>query len=291
MSDTLFTEARMPTSGRLPLPKNACDCHTHVFGRADRYHLANPPGFALPSAPPELHRAMRKAAGLGRAVLVQPAYYGFDHSALLDALRVDDEARGIGLADASVTDRDLETLDHGGVLGLRFTEAPYPGGGSRPGSVGADQLVQLAPRLRELQWQAHLWAGASFLEGFFGDAALPDIPLVIDHMGMVDLSAGIAARPFQALLGALREGRVWVKLSLCRVSHRTDFEDARPFHDALVEANPGRLLWGSDWPFIRLFERSPDVGELLDTFLRWVPEPELQQMILIENPATLFRFK
>jgi predicted TIM-barrel fold metal-dependent hydrolase len=97
---------------------------------------------------------------------------------------------------------------------------------------------------------------------------------------------------FQDLIALLKEGRIWVKLSLCRVSKTfPDYGDARPFHDLLVEANPARLLWASDWPYVRMGDRSPDVGHLVDLFRNWVDDAEVRRRILVENPAALYGFE
>ena len=55
---------------------------------------------------------------------------------------------------------------------------------------------------------------------------------------------------FQALLRLVGEGHAYAKLSApYRLSTRfPDYPDARAFHDALLRANPERLLWGTDWP-------------------------------------------
>ncbi|RVD47512.1 2-pyrone-4,6-dicarboxylate hydrolase, partial [Mesorhizobium sp. M2D.F.Ca.ET.140.01.1.1] len=70
-----------------------------------------------------------------------------------------------------------------------------------------------------------------------------------------------------------------------------DYDDLRPFHDRLVEANPQQVVWGSDWPFVRMGDQAPDVGALLDTFQRWVDDPALRQAILVDNPARIYRFE
>jgi hypothetical protein len=61
---------------------------------------------------------------------------------------------------------------------------------------------------------------------------------------------GVSDVNFQALLKLVGEGHAHVKLSApYRMSARfPDYPDARPFHDALVAANPERLMWGTDWP-------------------------------------------
>jgi predicted TIM-barrel fold metal-dependent hydrolase len=51
-----------------------------------------------------------------------------------------------------------------------------------------------------------------------------------------------------------------------------DYADARVFHDALVRANPERLLWGTDWPHPQIAARvMPDDGHLIDLFQQWTP--------------------
>ena len=280
----------LPSRPYLRPPMGACDCHTHIFGPRDIFPLRHPPEFPLPTAPIELHRQMREAAGLDRAVLVQPAHYGFDHTALIEALTGDERVRGIGLADATVSDRELDLLHGAGVRGLRFTELRNPDGSIRAGSVGVDHLIRLAPRLRELGWQAHLWASAASVDMLLAVLVSLNIPVVLDHMGMPSVAAGAGDPKFQRLLSAVRDGALWVKLSLCRVSSVPDYADVRPFHDALVEANPHRLLWGSDWPFIRMMERSPNVGALLDRFSAWVDDTGVRHAILAKNPARLFEF-
>jgi predicted TIM-barrel fold metal-dependent hydrolase len=235
--------------------------------------------------------------GAERGVLVQPTFYGTTMHALMDALRDERGSgrcslRGIGAATSKVSDADLQAMHDAGVRGLRFIEMPAPAGGGRyPGGVGVDQLPALAPRLRELGWQAQLWCPVDEHASRLPDLVRLGIPLVIDHMGSFTASQGVAAPAFQRLLGLLSDGLIWVKLSLCRNSRVfPDYPDIRPFHDALVRANPARLLWGSDWPHVRMGDLTPDVGHLLDLFHLWTGDTALQRTILAENPAALFDF-
>ena len=50
------------------------------------------------------------------------------------------------------------------------------------------------------------------------------------------------------------------------------------------------MVWGTDWPHPRLEEEMPDDGYLLDLFDAWTPDASLQQQILVDNPARLYRF-
>jgi predicted TIM-barrel fold metal-dependent hydrolase len=87
------------------------------------------------------------------------------------------------------------------------------------------------------------------------------------------------------------EGHVHVKVSApYRLSDQfPDYADARPFHDALVCANPGQLMWGTDWPHPSIrAEVMPDDGQLLDLFYHWTPDEGTRRLILVETPARIF---
>ena len=94
------------------------------------------------------------------------------------------------------------------------------------------------------------------------------------------------------LLGDLvGEGVLWVKLTPYRPS--TDYpqyRDVQPLHKHLLNINPERLLWGSDWPHINMERDVPDAGHLLDLLHDWTPDAHQLQRILVDNPAALYGF-
>jgi len=283
---------RMPAPPRSALPPGACDSHAHVFGPYGRFPLMHASSYAPPLAPAALHRTMLDTLGATRGVLVQPAPYGMDASALLDALAAGKgRLRGVAVADASTAEPQLQALYDGGVRALRFVEVRTPGGAPYAGSVGVDQLLQMAPAMHHIGLHAQLWAPIDAYPHLLPRIRATGIDVVLDHMACVKPERGVDDPAFQSVLEALREGGVWVKLTLCRVSSQApDYLDVRPFHDALVAANPARLLWGSDWPFVRMGEQSPDAGGLLDLFHAWVPDEATRRRILVDNPAALFGF-
>jgi predicted TIM-barrel fold metal-dependent hydrolase len=281
-----MTVAAPSVSGpKHPVPAGACDTHTHVF---DTRFAAGPAPYALPRADLATHAAMRATLGTPRAVLVQPAPYGRDPACLLDALaRSGGTLRGVMIADASVTDETLQAWHAAGVRALRFVEMQAPNGSGRyPGSIGVDALRELAPRLRALGWQAHLWASATQFAELLPALVPLGVPLVLDHLAMPD---GVSDPAFGTVLRHLRDGDVWVKITLCRVTRGAAAETLRPLQDALVAANPDRLLWGSDWPYVRM-EPPPDAGAMLDLFLDWLGDATLARRILVDNPRELFAF-
>lgn len=283
---------RMPSAPRNALPVGACDSHAHVFGPYERFPLAHASSYAPPLAPAALHRQMLDTVGAARGVLVQPAPYGSDTAALLDALATGGgRLRGVAVADANTPVERLQALYDSGVRGLRFVDVRAPNGLPYAGSVGADQLLRMAPAMRGIGLHAQLWAPIDDYAGLLPQLRAAGIDVVLDHMACVKPERGIDDPAFQTVLQALRGGSVWIKLTLCRVSTQAPgYADVRPFHDAMVAANPARLLWGSDWPFVRMGEHAPDAGALLDLFHEWVPDEATRGRILVDNPADLYGF-
>lgn len=68
-----------------------------------------------------------------------------------------------------------------------------------------------------------------------------------------------------------------------------NYADARVLHDALLRANPERLMWGTDWPHPSIAAAvMPDDGHLLDLFHDWTPDAATRRRILVDTPAHLF---
>jgi predicted TIM-barrel fold metal-dependent hydrolase len=117
------------------------------------------------------------------------------------------------------------------------------------------------------------------------------MPVVVDHMGRMEHRYGTSHPGFQALLRGVGEGKLWSKLSGTYRLGATppDYAEARPFHNALVAANPQNLVWGTDWPHPRPEGPVPDAARLLKVFLNWTT-PESRQAILVDNPSRLYDF-
>lgn len=284
--------ARRPTQRPHALADGATDCHAHVFGPLDRFPTG-PATYAIPLAAPETYADMLARAGFSRGVLVQPAPYGSDTRALENALaQLGGRVKGIAVADASVSDARLQALHEAGVRGLRFIEMFDPKSGQRyAGSVAIDALTALAPRMKALGWHAQVWAKCIDIPRIVAAAERFALPIVFDHMGQFDAREGVNGSAFRAFRDVMRSGLAYTKLTLCRLSQNAPgYQELRPFHDALVETAPDRLLWGSDWPFVRMGANAPDVTNLADVSCAWVKDATLLRRILVENPQRLFDF-
>lgn len=271
---------------RWTVPEGACDVHCHLYGPKDRFPYQPGDTYVPPHAPLELYRAMAQALGLSRAVFVQPAVYGTDHAAILDALRLGDGAyAGVAILDAQVSDAELARLDEAGFRGARFNYLGHLG--ARP---SRDAVLRLRERVGPLGWHLVFHLGAEALREEAGFLADLGVPVVIDHMARLDAAQGVAQPGFAALLDLVRLPHVWVKISAAdRMTTADTLDAAAPFMAALVEAAPDRIVWGTDWPHPNA-AWPPDEAALLALLARAVPDVERRDAVLVANPARLYGF-
>ena len=265
------------------------DCHAHLFGPYDRYPLAADRSYTPPQAVEAQYLALLARLGLSHGVLVHPSAYGDDFRLLFDALAAQPSTlRGVIVA-RSGTLPTLRGLRERGVRAARYSQRSGAGA-NFAGSASFDDLLAMSGGLADAGLHAELWTDCRTIAGLAPRIeALPAaLPVVIDHMGGFDVDAGINEPGFRALLGLLERGRVHVKLCVYRnLLGRPDLEAGRPFHQAMLDANADRLLWGSDWPHLRVAP-APDASALLETFERWTGDAEMVRRILVVSPGRLY---
>jgi len=271
------------------LLQGACDCHCHVFGPAARFPYAEPRSYTPDDAPLSSYLALLDRLGFERGVLVQPSAYGRDNAAMLDALmREPKRLRGVAVGGAELTPAILKQWHAAGVRGLRANEFRRDGKPYYQNGVG---LKEIEPQLAELGWHLQLWVDARDLPDMSAALSRVPVPVVVDHMGRLEHHHGIGNPGFQALLRSVGSDKLWAKLSGTYRLGATppDYAQAKPFHDALVAANPENLVWGTDWPHPRPEGPVPDAAKLLAVFLDWT-KGAARQAILTDNPARLYDF-
>lgn len=285
-----------PRAPRVALPPGACDTHFHVFGPPNKFPFAASRRYEPPAAPIEYYRAMQRATGLQRGVVVQPSAHGLDHAAMLDAIASSNGSlKGVVNMSAVTSDAQLESMKSLGVVGARFSLMS-----DRPGDRIA--IEHAIPRLARLGWSIdlhieaeHLVANADFIR------SIP-IPTVIDHMGRPEPSHGLDQPAFRLVLELAADPRFWIKVSaldkltempIANVPDGIPFKDTIPFGRAVVAVAPDRVLWGSDWPHGNTFDPGtvPNDGALLDLLAAIAPAPTVHRRILVDNPARLYGFK
>ncbi|ANN76396.1 amidohydrolase family protein [Bordetella flabilis] len=282
-------------------PAGACDCHVHVFGPASDFPFdparSYTPGDATLADLVRMHRGV----GIARTVIVQPSPYGTDNTCLLHALeQLAGAGRGVAVIDDATSDVQFQAMHRAGVRGVRVN---LETAGQHDPEVAWRNLARAAERVAPLGWHVQTYTNLATIAALAG--ALEQIPvtLVVDHFGRAQAAAGVSQPGFDALLAAVASGRAYVKLSAAyRISTAPDYRDAEPIARALIDANPDRVLWGSDWPHpgsaagaprpvgdITPF-RQEDNARALQRAMQWAGTAERIDKLLVENPARLYDF-
>jgi 2-pyrone-4,6-dicarboxylate lactonase len=267
------------------VPRLACDTHAHVVATDEvAYPLVANRSYTPVPAPEEDYLAMLDATGMDRGVLVQISVYGTDNRYMLEVLRRhSDRLRGIGVVSPEVSEQELTAMHEAGVRGLRLNVL-YGGG------VGLDAAQTLAAKIADMGWHLQLLLDARQLPELMPRLQKLTVPIVVDHMGHMPVALGTQDPGFHALTHLLREHGWWTKLSgAYRISERPDCDDVTSWAQALVEAAPDRLVWGSDWPHVAVAPM-PDAGDLRNLLATWVPDEKQRRRILVDNPARLYDF-
>ena len=283
------------------MPAGACDCHTHVFGPAQQFPFAAErqytPGDASVAELLQLHAHL----GLERVVIVHPSPYGADNACTLDGLRqLGERSRGVAVIDQGTTDEELHAMH---VLGVRGIRLNLETGGVHDPVIAAQQLHWASARVATLGWHIQLYTNLAVLASLADVIETLPMPLVVDHFCGAQAALGTQQQHFDVLLRLVRAGKVWVKLSAPhRISKLADCVDAAPIAQALIAANPARMLWGSDWPHpgaqpgrprrvdeIEAFNAIDD-GHALNRLHAWVGDAATLRQILVDNPARLYDF-
>jgi 2-pyrone-4,6-dicarboxylate lactonase len=276
-----------PVTPMLVLPPGACDAHCHVFGPAAKFPYAADRSYTPPDAPVENLRRLHAKLGVSRAVIVHASCHGTEMEVTLDAIASSEgRYRGVACVEDRVTDRELERLHTGGIRGIRFNFVKHLGGVPDLGV-----FYRLLARIKPLGWHVVLHFDAEDIVSQSELLGRIDIPFIIDHMGRVKAADGLQQPPFQSLLALYRANPLaWIKVCGAeRVSSgKRPFLDAVPFAQALIEEDPRRILWGTDWPHPNISKDMPNDGELVNLFAKICPDPALQQRILVENPTRMY---
>ncbi len=266
--------------------KDACDCQVHVFGPASRYPFSPGRLYTPPSASVEQIVSLHDSLGIERVVIVQPSPYGSDNSCTLDAVRrLGRCARAVVVVDEA---SNLDEMHRAGARGIRVNL--YTAGENDP-AAALRALQAAAARAKPLGWHVQVFTSQSLLEKLESAIADFPVPLVVDHFGLPQHDK------IDALVRLVRRGKVYVKLS---AAHRFP-ADAAPIARALAEANPARLLWGTDWPHpggaqgTRLADavqpfHAIDDRAALARLTSWFADANLRRKILVDNPARLYDF-
>jgi predicted TIM-barrel fold metal-dependent hydrolase len=271
------------TQPRYRMPGLACDTHFHVFEPG--YPAVAKPLYTFPDATIDAYLQLTERLGISRMVLVQPTYYGTDNRLLLDAMRkIGPRCRGVARVEDTTTDAELDRLHEAGVRALRldlFARADWP----------VEDLIgyvrAMAGRTRPRGWHLQFYSPGLVVRSLLPFLADFEDVFVIDHMGYMKASDGLTDADTARLLGLLKGGNGYLKLSgPYRIAQDQPLSTVDPLGRALVAARPDRLIWGSDWPHLPNGRR--DTGELLNQLADWAPDEADRAEILVHAPEKLF---
>jgi 2-pyrone-4,6-dicarboxylate lactonase len=281
-----------PKKPRVMPPPGAWDSHAHVFGPAGKFPYTPGRGYTPPDAPIEKFADLLDHNGCAHGLVVQGNAHGYDNRVVLDALaRFPQRLRGIAITDTRIKPEMLREWHEVGMRGLHFHLMAHKPGYVR--GVGLDVFEVFRKTMAGLGWVMQVFCDWQVI----GDMApklreiARDLPVIVDHYGMVQAARGVNEPNFQALLRLVGDGHAYVKVSApYRVSKLyPDYADACALHQALVAASPERLMWGTDWPHPSIpADVMPDDGHLLDLLFDWTPEEAVRRKILVETPQRLF---
>jgi predicted TIM-barrel fold metal-dependent hydrolase len=282
------------------VPAHTCDCHTHIFGDPAKFPLFAGRAYTPEPAQPEEMAALHKQLHAQRVVIVTPSIYGTDNSATLFGIKARGaNARGVAVIDDKTSETALDAMAHAGVCAVRINLA---NNGIDDPAIGRQRFQAAAERAKRRNWHVELYTNLAMISSIKDLIDASPVPSVIDHFGGARAELGVQQPGFADLVALVRSGKAYVKISGgYRVSKLApDYPDAAPLARALIEANPERIVWGTDWPHPNATSGKPateltpvlqiDDGRLMNQLPVWAPDARVRKQILVDNPAKLYGF-
>lgn len=277
-----------PKKPRFKLPPLACDSHFHVFGPHGKFPYAAKRPFTPTDAPKEDLFRLHAFLGFERGVFVQSTCHGTDNSVLVDLLAAGQgRYRGVALLDPWTPQAEVDRLDDAGVRGVRL-HFYFPRGGE---PMRRDDMLQVIEKVAPNGWHIAMHLGGQGVLDYYDFITSIEAPVVIDHIGRIDIAEGLRGKTFSVLRRLLDRGNVWVKLSGAdRITKQPyPYADAVPFARDLAAHAPERVVWGTDWPHPN-HSAVPNDGDLVDLIPEIAPDERMRRLMLVDNPAKLFGF-
>jgi predicted TIM-barrel fold metal-dependent hydrolase len=299
---TSFAKAAQPaTPVSFDVPAGACDCHTHIHGDPEKFPFFSGRVYTPEMALPDEMAALHKALHMQRVVIVTPSVYGTDNSATLYGMKARGaDARGVAVIDDKTPESELDAMGRAGVRGIRLNLAT---GGVNDPAVGRQRFLAAIERITSRNWHVQMNTNLAMISAIKEQVAASPVAVVFDHFGGARAELGPQQPGFADLVELVRSGQVYVKISAAyRVSRLApDYADVVPLAQALIGANPDRVVWGTDWPHPattppggKATDVTPlmqiDDGRLLNQLPVWAPDPAIRKKILVDNPARLYAF-
>ncbi|MFK4443645.1 putative TIM-barrel fold metal-dependent hydrolase [Caballeronia udeis] len=281
------------------MPALSCDCHSHIIGPYDRFPMLESRRYTPPPASVEDLETLHRKLGIERSVLVQPSFYGFDNACLLAALQVlGPTARGVAAIPDDLAANELDRWRIAGITGIRINQA----GGCKDPRILTGMIERAGKQAAELGWHVQLFLPLTVIASLARTIEASPAVFVLDHFAGAK-ATGVRQEGFDAVLGLMKAGRAYSKLSApYHEAQAPGYAGMGELAAAFINANPGQVLWGTDWPHTPWLRDTKETREsispfypvdnmnLIEKFFEWVPDKTTQERILVKNPAKLFGF-
>lgn len=275
-------------------PRRVIDSHAHVWSediaRYPRRRNASPSPPALSATVDSLLAAMDEA-NVERAVLVQPSIYGNDHSYLRDAIAVAPQRfAAVALIDPFAANGAELLAQLADTLPLRGIRLHLKGLAARE-AVESPRTGQLLRAATDRGLTLSVLTDPSGLQDIDRLAGRhPALDVVVDHLGS-PARGGLAGPTYHRALERLGQTEnVHLKISgfYSFSTQPYPHADCQPLvHFVLDSFGPARLVWGSDFPYVRMACSYARCREQLDVLLASRCSTELSP-ILYDNAETLW---
>lgn len=259
------------------------DPHLHVWSDDETaYPFA---GGSRPRQPGSVDLLMETmaAAGVDKAVIVQPIHYLFDNRYVADCLkRYPGTLAAQALVDPTEPDAPdrLEALvREQGFGGMRIHLSRY----GDPAGLAAKAQDPLWVRARDLDACFNLFGRAEDhppLEPMI--ARFPEVKVVVDHIGGVPAHEPEPGPLLTNLLNWAQYPNVYVKISnvgsrsQAPYPHRDTFPMVQRIYDAY---GPERLMWGTDFPHVLTGCGYLEALDLIRTHMDFLTDVDLDWML------------
>ena len=274
------------------VPPGTCDTHFHVLGPYERFPLVEPRFYTPHEAAPKEAAGRLGTMQITRGVVVQATVLGADPAPLvyaIEALRAKGlQIKGVAGLPLGTSAPSIDLLTSQGICGQRIT-------GLGSGPMSGVEVRAHASMIEGSGWHLDfLPVSPEEWHDLMPVLSSLPVPLVIDHMASktFDIAGDLDQPGFAGLLDLIRTGNVWVKISSGFRFEDPPYPHFSRFVKALVEVRPDRLLWGSDWPHVALWDRPMiQTTELINWVWDIGIDDTTRHAILVDNPASLYGFE
>jgi predicted TIM-barrel fold metal-dependent hydrolase len=241
------------------------DCHAHVYEQVYAA-VAQPRYLPAHAAPRAVWVKHQEESGVAGGVIVQISFLGTDNSEMLKALRALGTARfrGVAVVALDAGAEELQALKAEGVCGVRWNLVK---GAALPELAEAG-VRSFLKRLNQAGLHLQIQLEGDRLGPYLRVLVSLADRIVIDHFGIPTTPSPGEEPWIAALKDVAASSDLFVKFS---APYRSPV-DVAPHADVILEElGPGRVVWGSDWPWTN-YEGRHNYAETVAWLDLWLGE-------------------